>query len=170
MKIEIDDELFDKEELLNTPTRYKKFLKEWENKCDDFNFTTFNNVGYTGMIGIRDISFYSLCAHHLLPFKGVAHIAYIPNKRICGASKLIRALEKFSHKPQLQEKITVQVAEFLEEELSPKGVAVVLEAKHDCMCIRGVKNSTSVMFTSELRGNFLKDIATREEFMRFIGK
>lgn len=168
MKIEVDDDLFDDEELLNTPVRHKKFLKEWEDKTKDFKFTMFNNPGYKGMIVMKDISFASMCAHHLLPFKGLAHIGYIPSNKVCGASKLIRAVEKFGSCPQIQERLTLDIVNFLEKQLKPKGVGVVIQAKHDCMCIRGVKNATSEMVTSELRGVFLKDLNTRQEFMNFI--
>lgn len=170
MKLEVEDSLMNPEELENTPGRYKRFMDEWKCKTEDFKFTMFDNPGYEGMVVMKDIAFSSLCAHHMLPFVGKGHIAYIPNDKICGASKLIRALEKFSSCPQTQEQLTMQVVNFLEDRLKPKGVAVVLEAGHDCMKIRGVKNPSSVMVTSELRGNFKDDKATREEFMRFIGK
>jgi GTP cyclohydrolase I len=168
MELEIDDGLFNEEELKNTSKRYAKFLEEWKNKCKDFNFTVFDNPGFKGMVIMKNISFNSLCAHHLLPFRGVGHIAYIPGKKICGASKLIRTLEKYASKPQTQEKLAVEVIDFLQKELKPVGVAVVLIAKHDCMCIRGVKNATSEMVTSELRGQFFSDMNTRSEFMQFI--
>lgn len=171
MKIEIPDELFSKEELQNTSSRHNKFINEWADKTKDFKFTMFDNIPeYKGMVVMKDISFSSMCAHHLLPFTGKAFIAYIPWRKICGASKLIRALEKFASKPQTQEKLTYEVIEFLNDKLEPKGVAVVLEAGHDCMKIRGVKNPTSVMVTSEVRGAFKTDNKTREEFMRLIGK
>ena len=160
--------MFNDEELKNTPQRYEKFMKEWNKKREEFNFTIFDNPDYTGMVVMKNITFNSMCAHHLLPFKGIGHIGYIPGKKICGASKLIRALEMFSHKPQTQEKLTVEVKDFLMEKLKPKGVMIVLEAKHDCMCIRGVKNPTSVMITSECTGSFKNHEKTREEFLQFI--
>ena len=170
MKLEIPDELFNEEELSNTPDRFKRFIEELKQKRNDFKFTMFDNPGYKGMIVMKYIAMSSLCAHHLLPFTGVAHIGYIPKDKLCGASKLIRALEKFSSKPQTQEKLTLELIEFLVDKLKPKGVGVVIEAAHDCMRIRGVKNPSSVMITSELRGVFDKNPATRDEFMRFIGK
>lgn len=174
MELKVDDELFNDEELKNTPDRYGRFIEEWKNKCKDFKFTVFDNPihknkrMYSGIVGMFDVSFNSLCAHHLLPFSGKAYMAYIPGKKICGASKLIRALEKYASKPQTQEKLTLEVIEFLNEKLKPKGVAVVLVAKHDCMCIRGIKNATSQMVTSEMRGVFLTNKDTREEFLRFM--
>lgn len=170
MKIEIPDELFNDEELKNTPDRYKRFIEEWTDKCKDFKFTMFDNPSYGGMVIIKDISFSSACAHHLLPFVGKGHIGYIPDKKICGASKLIRALEKFASKPQTQEKLNRELIEYLMKQLNPKGVAVILEAEHNCMRIRGVKNPTSIMITSEVRGVFKTDDKTRDEFLRLIGK
>ena len=170
MILEIPDDLFNEEELNNTPDRFKRFIKEWREKRNDFKFTMFDNPGYKGMVVMKDIAMSSLCAHHLLPFTGMAHIGFLPGKKLCGASKLIRALEKFSSKPQTQEKLTLELIEFLDKKLEPKGVGVVIEAAHDCMRIRGVKNPSSVMITSELRGVFDKNPATRNEFMRFIGK
>ncbi len=170
MILEIPDELFNEEELKNTPDRFKRFIDEWKSKRNDFKFTMFDSPGYKGMIIIKDIAMSSLCAHHLLPFTGKAHIGYVVKDKICGASKLVRTLEKFSSKPQTQEKLTMEVANFLDKNLKPEGVAVVIEAAHDCMKIRGVKNPSSVMITSELRGVFDSNPATRDEFMRFIGK
>ena len=173
MKLNIKDELFNKEELINTPKRVDRFLKEWEDNRQDFNFTMFVNPGYKGMVIIKDIAFASLCAHHLLPFTGIAHIGYIPGDRICGASKLIRALEKFASKPQTQEKLTAELIYYLEEKLHPLGLIVVIEASHECMRIRGVRNPSSKMVTSEVRGVFLKEEVgkhPKEEFLRLIGK
>lgn len=174
MKLGVPDELFCDEEKHNTPRRHAKFLEEWAEKRREFKFTMFDNPGYKGIVMMKNITFSSMCAHHLLPFHGVAHIGYIPNEKICGASKLIRALEMFAHKPQTQEKLTYEVIEFLQEKLNPKGTMVVLEAEHDCMKIRGVKNPSSVMVTSEVRGLFLKtddpSKHPKEEFLRLIGK
>jgi len=175
MKIEYPNKWFNTEEKENTPLRHQRFIDEWEKKTEGFKFTTFENPGpYKGMVIMKDISFSSMCAHHLLPFTGVGHIGYIPNGRLCGASKLIRALEMFASKPQTQEKLTFETIEFLQLQLKPLGVMIVLESQHDCMRIRGVGNSTSTMVTSEVRGLFLKtDDPTKnpkEEFLRLIGK
>lgn len=168
MKLEIDDKLFDKEELENTPKRHKKFLKEWE-EDSGFNFTTFKNKGYDELIILKNIEFSSMCSHHLLPFKGFAHIGYIPTNKICGISKLARVLDRFAHKPQLQERIGEEIVNFLVKELKPKGVMVVLEAAHDCMRIRGCKKQNSVMVTSAVRGVFRTKQSARDEFLSLIG-
>lgn len=170
MKLKINDNLFNKEELMNTPQRYERFMNEWQCKTNDFNFTMFKNPGIKGMIIMKNISFSSMCSHHLLPFSGLAHVGYISSEKVCGASKLIRTVEKFACKPQMQEKLTAEVADYLSKKLNPLGVAVVIEASHDCMKIRGVKNPTAIMVTSELRGIFDKNPATRDEFFRLIGK
>jgi GTP cyclohydrolase I len=109
-----------------------------------------------------------MCSHHLLPFTGTCDIGYIPNDKICGASKLIRAVEKFAHKPQLQEKLCTEITEFLMKQLKPLGVIVVIESQHECMTIRGVRNRTAKMVTSEVRGIFKEDRGTRQEFMELI--
>jgi len=170
MKLEIDDSLLTEEEIENTPKRFAKFMNEWADKRKEFNFTMFDNPGYKGLVIMKNISMSSLCAHHILPFTGKAHIGYIVGDKYCGASKLIRALEMFASKPQTQENLAMEVVEFLEKKLDPKGVAVVIEAAHDCMRIRGVRNPTSTMVTSELRGAIKDDPATRDEFFRLIDK
>lgn len=168
MIIEIPDELFDEESLQNTPKRIKRFMEEWE-RNKEFNFTTFDNPNYDQMVILKDIDFYSLCEHHLLPFYGKAHIGYIPDKKICGISKLARVVDKFASKPQLQERLTQEIADFIEEKLQPQGVMVVIEGIHLCMRMRGVKKPNSVMVTSAIKGVFKKQDA-REEFLRLIGK
>ena len=166
MKLELDNSLFTEEERENTPKRLKRFEKEWKNSSK-FKFTIFPNLGYNQMIILKDIEFASLCAHHLLPFHGKACIGYIPDKKICGISKLARVLDKFAHTPQTQERLTEQVADFLDKNLKPLGVMVVLEAAHDCMRIRGVQKQNSVMITSALKGAFEYD-TPRSEFLRLI--
>ena len=156
-----------REGLKETPKRYIKFLKEFLNP-PVFNFTTFESEGYDQMIIVQDIPFYSLCEHHLAPFFGVGHIAYIPNNKIVGISKLPRTLELYSRQFQNQERITKQVAQRLMEELNPKGVAVVLEAEHLCMAMRGVKKPNCKTITSELIGAFKNDLNCRNEFMNLI--
>jgi GTP cyclohydrolase I len=123
---------------------------------------------YDEMVLVRDIRFASMCEHHLLPFFGKAHIAYLPNGRIVGLSKLPRALEILSRRPQVQERMTEELAELLMTELDAKGVGVVLEASHTCMAIRGVHKPDSVATTSAMRGTFRTNPATRSEFMALI--
>jgi GTP cyclohydrolase I len=113
MQIEIPDEYFTNEELTNTPLRIARFMQEWKSK-KEFNFTVFNNENYDQMILLKDIEFASLCAHHLLPFHGKVHIGYIPDKKICGISKLARVVDMFASKPQIQEGMTQEIADFLQ--------------------------------------------------------
>lgn len=157
-----------REGLKETPKRYIKFLNEF---CTppDFEFTTFEKENYDQMIIVKEIPFYSLCEHHLAPFFGTAHIAYIPNKRIVGLSKIPRTLEKFSRRPQNQERITNQVAEYLMENLKAKGVGVILEARHMCVEMRGVEKPGCVTITSALLGNF-KDHNVKSEFISLTKK
>jgi GTP cyclohydrolase I len=117
---------------------------------------------------VRDIPFHSTCEHHLMPFTGRAHIAYIPDGKILGISKLGRVLDAFARRPQVQERLTSQVADFLAERLRAKAVAVVVEASHTCMTIRGVRKAGSAVVTSALRGLCLKSPATRDEIMSLI--
>ncbi len=129
------------------------------------NLTTFaNDEHYTSMVIQKEIPFYSMCAHHFVPFYGHGHIAYIPNERIIGLSKLPRLLDFFARRPQLQERLTEQVASVLEEELKPPGVMVVIEARHLCVEMRGVRKPGSVTVTSAIRGIFMQK-AVREEFL-----
>ena len=127
--------------------------------------TTFpNDEHYTSMVMEKEIPFYSMCAHHFVPFYGHGHIAYIPNEKIVGLSKLPRLLEFYARRPQLQERLTEQIASTLEEELKPQGVMVVVEARHLCVEMRGVRKPGAVTVTSALRGIFLQK-AVREEFL-----
>ena len=121
---------------------------------------------HASMVMVRDIEFYSLCEHHMLPFFGRAHIAYIPNGRIVGLSKLPRIVEVFARRLQVQERLTQQVAEAIEAVLQPEGVGVVMEASHLCMMMRGVEKQASSTITSALRGSFKDDAKTRDEFLR----
>lgn len=120
---------------------------------------------YDEIVLLRDIPFYSICEHHLMPFIGSAHVAYLPLGTVLGVSKLARIVDCFAHRLQLQERLTAQIADFLMEGLKPKGVAVVLEASHSCMTIRGIRKPGSVMVTSALRGIFKKDPRSRSEVM-----
>ena len=124
------------------------------------------------MVLVRDIPIYSLCEHHMVPFIGHAHVAYIPGRdgRITGLSKVARLVEGFSRRLQVQEKLTAQIADAMEQTLEPRGVMVVVEAEHLCMSMRGVKKSGSSTVTSAVRGLFRQNIATREEAMRFLVK
>jgi GTP cyclohydrolase I len=135
-----------------------------------FSPTTFeNDEGYDQLIVVRDIPFQSLCMHHVLPFHGVAHIAYLPSGRILGLSKLARVVDLFARDLQLQERLTTQVARWLQEELQPIGVGVVLEAEHLCMSLRGVQKPGAKTVTSSLHGLVRDDPRTREEFLSLTG-
>ena len=128
------------------------------------------NVEYDEMVVVRDIEFFSLCEHHLLPFIGHAHVGYLPRGRVVGLSKIPRIVDMFAKRLQIQERLTVQVAEFLMERLEPKGVACVVEATHLCTMMRGVKKQEATMVTSSMTGTFRRDARTRAEFMGLIGK
>ena len=156
-----------REGLKETPKRYIKFLTEFLNP-PAFNFTTFDSEGYDEMIVQSNIPFFSLCEHHIAPFYGVGHIAYIPNEKIVGLSKLARTLDLYSRRLQNQERVTNQVAERLMEELQPKGVAVVLKAQHMCMSMRGVKKHNTWTSTSKMTGMFMNDLNCRNEFLQLI--
>ena len=156
-----------REGLQDTPKRFIKFFKEFLNP-PKWECTTFEGEGYDEMIVQTNIPFHSLCEHHIAPFFGTGTIAYIPNKRIVGLSKLARTLETYSRRLQNQERITMQVAEFLWEELQPKGVAVQLSAKHMCMEMRGVKKHDTYTTTTKLLGIFKKDPSARNEFLNAI--
>lgn len=132
----------------------------------DFDLTTFpNDEGYDELVLARDIPFASLCEHHLLPFVGFAHVAYMPGDRILGLSKLARVVELFARRLQVQERLTTQVASWLQDNVQPRGVGVVLEAEHMCMSIRGVRASGSKTVTSALHGALRNDPRTRSEFL-----
>ena len=125
---------------------------------------------YRQMVVVKDIEMYSLCEHHLVPFFGKAHVAYIPNGHITGLSKIARVVDAFAHRLQVQERLTVQIRDCIQEALNPLGVAVVIEAQHLCMMMRGVQKQNSVTTTSAFTGIFLKDNRTRAEFMQLIGQ
>jgi GTP cyclohydrolase I len=154
--------------LIDTDRRVAKMFLELFSGLDDDTFpklTTFpNDEHYQAMVMEKEIPFYSMCAHHFVPFYGHGHIAYIPNERIVGLSKLPRLLEFFARRPQLQERLTEQVAGVLWEELKPQGVMVVIEARHLCVEMRGVRKPGSVTVTSAIRGIFMQK-AVREEFL-----
>ncbi len=126
------------------------------------------DISYDEMVLVRDIDFYSLCEHHLLPFFGRVHVSYIPRGRVIGLSKIPRLVEMFARRLQVQERMTVQIADFLQEVLDPQGVAVVVEAMHMCMAMRGVEQSNAHMVTTALKGRFKSDPRTRSEFLAHI--
>ena len=155
--------------LVETPRRMAAAYAELLTP-EPFRLTSFpNEEGYDELVVVRDIPFQSLCMHHLLPFQGVAHVAYLPAERILGLSKLARVVEHFAHDLQLQERLTTQVADCLQEQLEPKGVGVVLEAEHLCMSLRGVQKAGARTVTSALHGLVRDDPRTREEFLSLTG-
>jgi GTP cyclohydrolase IA len=154
--------------LRETPRRVAKAYAELLTPRP-FNPTTFpNDEGYDELVIVGAIPFQSLCAHHLLPFQGKAHVSYLPGGRLVGLSKLARVVELYSRRLQLQERLTTQVADWLEEHLAPRGVGVVLEAEHLCMSLRGVQTAGSNTVTSALRGAVRDDPRTRQEFLSLI--
>jgi len=161
-----------REGLLKTPDRVDESLRfltkgYLEDVNEVLNGALFS-VKYDEMVVVRDIDFFSLCEHHLLPFYGKCHVAYIPNERVVGLSKIPRLVEIFSRRLQVQERLTVQIAETLMEKLTPQGVAVVVEARHLCMMMRGVETPNAVAVTSSMHGVFLNQQKTREEFLTLI--
>lgn len=154
-----------REGLKDTPRRYIKFLRQFLTP-DPFEFTTFDSEGADEMILVQNIPFFSLCEHHLAPFFGTASVAYIPNeKEIVGLSKIPRVVDMFARRLQNQERITTQIAEYLDEKLKPKGVAVVLKARHLCIEMRGIKKHDVQTTTSKLIGVFKDDQTARNEFL-----
>lgn len=163
-----------REGLLDTPKRVVKSYAEFYNGYDtdprDILSRTFKEVeGYDEMVMLRDIEFESHCEHHMVPFTGRAHVAYLPKCKVVGISKLARLVDAYAHRLQIQEKMTAQIANALNEILQPKGVAVVIEAVHQCMTSRGVHKHGSVMQTSHLLGRFREDARTRQEFFSLLG-
>ena len=153
------------EQLLDTPRRVAATYAELLTPAP-FTPTTFpNDEGYDELVLVRAIPFQSLCEHHLLPFAGVAHVGYLPADRILGLSKLARVVELFSRRLQLQERLTTQVADWLQDQLAPKGVGVVLEAEHLCMSLRGVRAAGTHTVTSALHGLLRSDPRSRQEFL-----
>jgi GTP cyclohydrolase I len=156
-----------REGLIDTPKRYIKFMREFL-EPKEFTFTTFDAEGTDEMIIQTNIPFYSLCEHHTAPFFGFANIAYVPNGKIVGLSKLARTVDLYANKFQNQERITTQIAERIEKELNPLGVAVTLKAQHLCMCMRGVKKHDTWTQTSKMIGIFKDDLNARNEFLNLI--
>lgn len=155
--------------LRGTPRRVAASFAELVTPAD-FSATSFpNEGGYDELVVVRDIPFHTLCMHHLLPFHGQAHVAYLPGERIIGISKLARVVEAFARDLQVQERMTVQIADWMEENLKPGGVGVVLSAEHMCMTIRGVRKPGSRTVTSTLRGSLRDDARTRQELFSLVG-
>lgn len=159
----------DSESMRGTPLRMAKAYTELFSPRP-FDLTTFpNDEGYDELVLARDIPVRSVCEHHLLPFVGVAHVGYLPGDRILGLSKLARIVEHFACRPQVQERLTKQVADWLREQLHPKGVGVVIEAEHTCMTLRGVQATGSTTITSTLLGTLREDARSRQEFFALTG-
>ena len=163
-----------REGLQKTPHRVAKswttFAKGYKQTPEEVVGDAVFNEQCDEVIAVKDIDFFSLCEHHLLPFKGVAHVGYLPEKKIIGLSKIPRIVDIYARRLQVQERLTQQVADALQDVLNPKGVAVVIEAEHLCMQMRGVEKKSSFMITSAVRGAFRENNKTREEFLSIIGK
>ena len=158
--------------LLKTPSRVAKAMRFFTSGYEQDPKELLNNalfdVEYNEMVVIRDIDFYSQCEHHMVPFFGKVHVGYIPDGKVVGLSKIPRIVEMFARRLQVQERLSTQVAQILEEVLAPRGVGVVVEAKHLCMMMRGVEQQNSFAITSSLRGEFESDPKTRSEFLELI--
>ncbi|WP_186074934.1 GTP cyclohydrolase I FolE [Burkholderia gladioli] len=162
-----------REGLLDTPARvaraYEEFFKGYQLEPKDILARTFSEVeGYDEMIVLKDIRFESYCEHHMVPIIGRAHVAYLPNHRVVGISKLARLVDAFAKRLQIQEKMTVQIADTLFEVLQPKGVGVILEAAHQCISTRGIHKPGVEMVTSRMLGTFRTDPSTRREFLSIV--
>ena len=159
--------------LAKTPERVEKALQYAtkgyaEDPAKILRSAVFDEADYDEMVIVKDIDLYSLCEHHLLPFFGKAHVAYLPNKKIVGLSKIPRVVECFARRLQVQERLTTQIARTIEEAVKPKGVSVVVECLHLCVMMRGVEKQNAHMVTSSMRGRFRSDPKTREEFLDLI--
>ena len=163
-----------REGLKNTPDRVMRLYKEITSGYNEDPKEIINgaiyNIDYDEMVIVKDIEFYSLCEHHMLPFFGKAQVAYIPKKKVIGLSKIPRIVEVYARRLQVQERMTVQIANFLNDTLKPKGVAVVVNGYHLCMAMRGVRKSDANMLTSSMLGAFRNDERTRAEFLSLIGQ
>ena len=161
----------DREGLLETPARVARMYQEMFSgmRADPrIHLKKFFTEQYDELVLVRDIAFNSMCEHHMLPFIGKAHVGYVPNGKVVGLSKLARVVEEISHRPQVQERMTEQIANLLVDELHVRGVAVVIEATHSCMAIRGVRKPDAVMVTSSMKGIFRSNMSSRSEVMTLI--
>ena len=161
-----------REGLRKTPERFEKALKYltsgYQQNMDSLlNGATFS-VHYDEMVVVKDIEFFSLCEHHLLPFFGKAHVAYLPNKRVLGLSKIARLVNMYGRRLQIQERMTSQIAEAIQEKISPEGVGVIIEARHLCMQMRGVEKQHGQAVTSAMLGSFRHNKQTRDEFLSLV--
>jgi GTP cyclohydrolase I len=164
----------EREGLKKTPERYEKALKfltsgYHQNVDHLLNGATFS-VCYDEMVVVKDIEFFSLCEHHLLPFFGKAHVAYLPSKKVIGLSKVARLVNMFARRLQIQERLTSQIAKAIEEKIAPQGVGVIIEARHLCMQMRGVEKQHGQAVTSAMLGAFRENKQTRDEFLALVGK
>lgn len=163
-----------REGLLKTPSRVAKALqfltKGYQENGQEIIKSAIFDEKYQQMVIVKDIELFSMCEHHMLPFIGKCHIAYIPNGKITGLSKIARVVETYARRLQVQERLTVEVRDCIQEALHPLGVAVVIEAMHTCMSMRGVQKSNAVTTTSAFSGAFLNSAKTRSEFLQLIGK
>jgi len=163
-----------REGLVGTPERVRRMYGEltegYRTDTDALLNGACFDVDYDEMVVVRDIEFYSLCEHHLLPFYGRAHVGYLPRGRVIGLSKIPRIVDMYAHRLQVQERLTQQVAHFLMDRLDPKGVACVIEASHLCTMMRGVRKQEATMVTSAMLGTFRRDARTRGEFLTLIGR
>ncbi|HEX6269850.1 MAG TPA: GTP cyclohydrolase I FolE [Anaerolineales bacterium] len=164
----------DREGLRNTPDRvarmYSELLSGYEAEPAKLINSALFNINYDEMVLVRDIEFYSLCEHHMLPFLGRVHVAYIPAGKVIGLSKIPRMVDMYARRLQVQERMTRQIADFLQEYLEPQGVGVVVEAVHLCSMMRGVKKHDARMTTSAMHGAFRANLATRQEFLENIAR
>jgi len=163
-----------REGLLGTPERVVRAYEEWfagynEDPVELLKRTFEETEGYDEMVVLRDVRFESVCEHHLAPILGTVHVAYLPAKRVVGISKLARVIDVYAKRMQIQEKMTAQIANTIEEVLQPKGVAVVVQAQHQCMSTRGVHKTGVSMVTSRMLGAFRDNEATRREFLAIVG-
>ncbi len=162
----------DREGLVDTPRRvadmYAELTSGYRLDPHELIGNAIFNVDYDSMVVVKDIEFYSLCEHHIVPFYGHVHVGYIPEGRVIGASKIPRVIDHFARRLQLQERMTEQIARFLEEAVGPRGLGVVAEGIHLCMAMRGVQKQDTRMVTSAMTGAFRKDPKTRTEFLQFI--
>jgi len=161
----------DREGLRETPDRVARMYEEIFGQGDEDPRVSLSkkfDEDHHEVVLVKDIPFFSMCEHHLMPFFGKAHVAYIPNGRIVGISKLARVVEAFARRPQVQERMTSQIADIINEELQPQGVAIVCEAVHTCMTMRGVKKPGATVITSAMRGAFEKNVTSRTEIMALI--